>query len=127
MSNADRVVIARQVLSGFVRVFGVAVLVGSLIPAAPAVYEAIAWGLSVFYWEDYLMQITAACGMFAVGGFLFVRSNFIAKKLVGLEAIECPKCMYRLEGKPVDRCPECGLYLGPEFMDPPIISKDESA
>ena len=50
---------------------------------------------------------------------LIALASPIARNAVKIASNMCPKCRFSLEHFRADRCPECGLFLGPDFHAPP--------
>lgn len=86
------------------------------------------------YLSSYLMYPTARFGpgnawawialgpsvSIVLGGVLWFGSARFARAVIRVRRRVCPGCGYALEGRPMDRCPECALFLGDGFMDPPV-------
>lgn len=92
-------------LAAFVRASGVR----ALLPGHYTVQEL----LVTFLEPSYLLLLVTGLLMLTNG----VR---IARWFTPFpNSANCPKCRFSLESFRADRCPECGLYLGPDFHAPP--------
>lgn len=128
MTNTQQVVFARRIACVLIRVASLVWL------------SQVIWHLMqdvVFYFpDDYSVsmmggpsfyEVFLPSSFFVISIMLWLIAPWGAKLMVPLKPLRCPKCRYRLEGAPVDRCPDCGLYLGPDFMDPPSASSESHA
>ncbi len=55
-----------------------------------------------------------------LGVTLWLIASRFARAVIRVRGRVCPGCGYALEGRPVERCSECALFLGDGFMDPPV-------
>lgn len=66
--------------------------------------------------SQLIVTTIAAIGISVVIWFI---APWIATRIVSDYSGKCPKCRFSLQYFRTERCPECGLYLGPDFHAPP--------
>lgn len=126
--TAAQVAQARLTIAGAVRLVSLFALLLSLWQ----VLTGLGWGLlNSGYTLSYLLTLDWLLdflGFYGAGALLFflvwlvgtLKADAIARWLVRFpKQPACPKCQFSLESFRAERCPECGVFLGPDFHTPP--------
>lgn len=126
--NAAQVAQARLIVTGVIRSLAVLLCYWILLSWVNTFHFALQSG-------DFLDDLSNSlshtwAGVIAQNGFvlvLFWKAESLARLLVRFpREPTCPKCRFNLENFRADRCPECGLYLGPDFHAPPSPPSDDA-
>ncbi len=118
-SQAAFVVFTRIVAVFLFRTMGLFIGTVALLWSVTSwLFEGIRDGdfMDMYYYGPRLLT-GASVVLMSFATILFARR--LARVFVRMSASTCPGCSYNLENFRADRCPECGLYLGPDFHAPP--------
>lgn len=101
-----------------IRVVSILVALAALVPIliwlAVGIVESSLWQA-----HSYMPAFIVASILSAVAALLWFLAPLLARFAVPVpRVIKCPACLYRLQGVNAPQCPECGLALTPEFLNP---------
>ena len=116
--NAADIARRQWTCQSVIRAFAFILFVSSLIPLISWLAEGIADGdyYDMFYYAD---RIALSIALIILSGILLLFQRHIARLLVPIvRYTRCPACRYRIEGLIDPLCPECGLPLTEEFLNP---------
>ncbi|MCH8271165.1 MAG: hypothetical protein IH985_08165 [Planctomycetes bacterium] len=121
--SAAEIIRKRESAAFILAIFGIVCYLIGLIPLVLWLGEGLR-DADLFDLSYYLEQILFAF-VFLINAaiFTFLRRP-LAAWLIRPRPLECPACSYRLERLTIPRCPECGLVLTDEFLDPTPSSDD---
>lgn len=126
--TAEHIALARLIVTGVLRSLAIMLCYWIVLGWVNTFHIALQSG-------DFLNELAEMlkhswAGVIAQNGFvlvLFWKAESLARLLVRFpREPTCPKCRFNLESFRADRCPECGLHLGPDFHAPPSPASDDA-
>jgi MFS family permease len=112
-------IIRRRITATLVfRVVAILVALAALVPIliwlAVGIVEKSLWRA-----DSYTPAFVVASILFAVATAIWFLAPVSARFALPVpRVLKCPACLYRLQGVNAPQCPECGLTLTPEFLNP---------
>jgi hypothetical protein len=122
--HAERVEQARMVAVVGVRLIAVFFVCTSVLDAARFVASYLMYAQMQVGGEQWAWTAVGPGVAIGMAATLWFGAPWFARRVIRVRGRVCPGCGYALEGRPVERCPECALFLGDGFMDPPVDSGD---
>ncbi|MEO1498868.1 MAG: hypothetical protein AAFV43_17155 [Planctomycetota bacterium] len=123
--HADRVESARMVAVVGVRLIAVYFVCFGLVTASQYISSMMMYASPRFSaGDEWAWMLVGPAVSIVLGLVLWFGAARFARAVIRVGKRVCPGCGYALEGRPVERCSECGLFLGDGFMDPPVDSGD---
>lgn len=112
-------IIRRRITATLIlRVVAVLVALAALVPILIWLAVGIVEG-SLWRADSYMPAFIVASIVSTVAALLWFLAPLLARFAVPVpRVIKCPACLYRLQGVNAPQCPECGLTLTPEFLNP---------
>lgn len=101
-----------------IRTIAIVIAAVSLIPVAVWLAEGISYG-NFFALHYFVANIAGFAITLGAAFTLWFVAPPLARLAVPVpRVLKCPACQYRLQGVNAPQCPECGLTLTPEFLNP---------
>lgn len=101
-----------------IRVIAVIAALVSLVPVAVWLAEGIAYS-NFFAFHYFVANIVGFATILGAAFTLWFVAPPLARLAVPVpRVLKCPACQYRIQGVNAPQCPECGLTLTPEFLNP---------